>query len=70
MLAAVHVSRAQAVKLLRGVNDGLWFKRSGGAVQIDARIGKSRKLGTKMGRIECVHGVPHSQATIVAQFAN
>ena len=64
----MHVPGAQAVKLLRGVNDRLWLKGGGGTVQINTGIGQRRKLCAELRRTESVYGIPYFNTAIVAQF--
>ena len=64
----MHVPGAQAVELLRGLNHRLWLKGGGGAIQVNTGIGQGRKLCAELRRTESVHGIPHFNIAIVAQF--
>jgi hypothetical protein len=69
-LATMNVARAEAVKLVAGVDRGERLQRRRRAIKVNAGIGQRRKLGAKVSRIECVHGVPRCNTTIVAQFSH
>ena len=64
----MHVPGAQAVELLRRVNHRLGLQSGGGAIKVNTGIGQRRKLCAKLRRTESVHGTPHINNAIVAQF--
>lgn len=69
MLTAVNRRVFGTVKLLYGINDGLWFQGGGRAVQIDGGIPERGELLAKHCGVKRCHDRPLLASQILSHFA-